>query len=318
MAMSEQQIAALWVREGGDAKWANVMARIAKRESGGRPQINNKGLNQNGTVDWGLYQVNDVWRKDPVVGPLFRSGRILTAEGATKAAIHILKTQGPKAWATYNAGTDKQYLGAFNGDTTKAPSEPKRPSVTAPQADIADRGATEDDAIIGALLSKRKLGGGLLAEASRRVTELGPAPSSQPQRSESAAVPQAAEPAQQRNGSFNITGPNPKRLKASLVSFAEQVAAQYGKPISGSDGTGHSRLTVNGNVSQHTTGNATDIPAAGKDLIRMGQAALIAAGMPRSQARKQRGGLYNVGGHQIIFATNQGGNHFDHLHISAR
>jgi hypothetical protein len=53
-------------------------------------------------------------------------------------------------------------------------------------------------------------------------------------------------------------------------------------------------------------------------LIRAGRAALIAAGMPRKKALKAGGGLYNVGGHQIIFATNEGGNHFDHLHISAR
>lgn len=115
MALSEQQIAQLWVNQGGDPSYATVMARIAKRESGGRPGINNRGLNKNGTVDWGLYQVNDVWRKDPVVGPLFRSGQILTAQGATKAAIHILKVQGPKAWATYNPATDQKYLGAFSG-----------------------------------------------------------------------------------------------------------------------------------------------------------------------------------------------------------
>jgi hypothetical protein len=120
------------------------------------------------------------------------------------------------------------------------------------------------------------------------------------------------------DGAFKITGPNPERLKPVLVDFAKKVAAIYGKPLTGSDGSGHSRLTVNGNVSQHTTGNATDIPASGKELIRMGQAALEAAGMPRAQARKQTGGLFNVGSHQIIFNTHEGGDHTDHLHISAK
>jgi hypothetical protein len=120
------------------------------------------------------------------------------------------------------------------------------------------------------------------------------------------------------SGTFKITGPNPERLKPELVSFAKKVAGVYGKPITGSDGTGHSYRTVNGNVSQHSTGNATDIPASGKELMAMGRAALIAAGMPRAQAMKAKGGLYNVGNHQIIFATNEGGNHHDHLHISAR
>lgn len=117
-------------------------------------------------------------------------------------------------------------------------------------------------------------------------------------------------------GKFNISGPNPGRLKPELVGFARKVAGIYGKPLTGSDGTGHSYLTVNGNVSEHTTGNATDIAATGAELIRMGRAALIAAGMPRAQAMKQTGGLFNVGNHQIIFNTHQGGDHTNHLHIS--
>lgn len=73
-------------------------------------------------------------------------------------------------------------------------------------------------------------------------------------------------------------------------------------------------------MSQHGTGNATDIPLRGKALIQAGQAALIAAGMPEAQARKQQGGLYNVNGHQIIFNDRKkvsGSLHDDHLHISA-
>jgi hypothetical protein len=118
-----------------------------------------------------------------------------------------------------------------------------------------------------------------------------------------------------KNGQFHITGPNPGRLKPAIVRFARQVAAEAGEPLSGSDGTGHSRLTVDGNVSQHSTGDATDIPATGERLIRLGQAALVAAGMPRAQARKQRGGLYNVNGKQIIFNTQEGGDHTTHLHL---
>ena len=118
-------------------------------------------------------------------------------------------------------------------------------------------------------------------------------------------------------GRFKISGPNPGRLNKGIVRFAEAVAGEFGKTITGSDGTGHSRNTVSGNLSQHTTGDATDIPSSGRELLRMGRAALVAAGMPRRQARKQRGGLYNVGGKQIIFLTNQGGNHFNHLHIGS-
>ena len=71
--------------------------------------------------------------------------------------------------------------------------------------------------------------------------------------------------------------------------------------------------------SQHWTGNAVDIPAGGRALTRLGQDALIAAGMPVSEARKARGGVYNldVDGHrvQILFNTHVGGNHFNHLHV---
>lgn len=118
---------------------------------------------------------------------------------------------------------------------------------------------------------------------------------------------------------FKISGPDPNRLKPELVSFARKVARVYGKTLTGLDGSSHSKYTVNGRVSEHSTGNATDIfEKDQKELLRMGRAALIAAGMPRAQALRATGGLYNVGNHQIIFLTNEGGNHFDHLHISAR
>jgi hypothetical protein len=95
------------------------------------------------------------------------------------------------------------------------------------------------------------------------------------------------------------------------------VAGIYGQPLTVGTGTNHSQMTVNGNVSQHWSGHAVDIPATGSTLIRMGQDALIAAGMNPRQARKQRGGLYNVGGRQIIFNTHIGGDHTNHLHLGA-
>src|ERR1044072_7234166 len=85
-------------------------------------------------------------------------------------------------------------------------------------------------------------------------------------------------------GSVKITGPNPGRIVPEVKDFMKAVSAVAGEPIVGSDGTGHSYLTVNGNVSEHSTGHASDIPAAGKDLIHKGQAELIAAGMAPKQA----------------------------------
>jgi len=105
------------------------------------------------------------------------------------------------------------------------------------------------------------------------------------------------------------------RTQQDILNFAAQVAGVYGRPLKVGTGTNHSQMTVNGNQSQHWTGEAVDIPASGVALLRMGRAALIAAGMPRAQAMKQKGGLYNVGGHQIIFRTTEGGNHWNHLHL---
>jgi hypothetical protein len=105
------------------------------------------------------------------------------------------------------------------------------------------------------------------------------------------------------------------RTRGSVVRFAQEVSAIARTPVRIGTGTRHSRLTVSGNVSDHWGGNAADIPASGKRLVRLGQAALIAAGMPEREARRQTGGLYNINGAQIIFATDEGGNHHDHLHV---
>lgn len=125
----------------------------------------------------------------------------------------------------------------------------------------------------------------------------------------------ARRPSTRVSGRVEYVGSNPGRLSPKTKAFAEAVSAIAGIPIQADTGATHSKYTVNGNISQHWTGDATDIPATGARLIRLGQAALIAAGMNPKKARKQKGGLYNVRGKQIIFATNEGGNHHDHLHI---
>jgi hypothetical protein len=102
-----------------------------------------------------------------------------------------------------------------------------------------------------------------------------------------------------------------------IIAFANRVSGVFGQPLRVGTGTNHSQMTVNGNQSQHWTGEAVDIPATGKKLLRMGQAALIAAGADPRWARKQTGGLFNIGGRQIIFRTTEGGNHWNHLHLGA-
>ena len=136
-------------------------------------------------------------------------------------------------------------------------------------------------------------------------------------------VPQAPTPAAVGGGT--LLGQARDRPGAStqpgILAFVRQIAGAYGRPITLGTGTAHNRLTTSGNVSDHWAGNAIDLPATGNQLLQMGQSALIAAGMNPAQARRQKGGVFNITDragvrHQILFNTNVGGNHFDHLHVS--
>jgi Transglycosylase SLT domain len=127
-------------------------------------------------------------------------------------------------------------------------------------------------------------------------------------------------PAGQRGKVLVAPGANRKGVGIKPIVF--NFLSTLGVPVTIGTGTNHSRMTVNGHVSDHWDGGASDIPASGEKLIRLGRRALIAAGMPRAQAMKQNGGLYNLSwkGHrvQVIFATTEGGNHWDHVHVGIR
>lgn len=107
-----------------------------------------------------------------------------------------------------------------------------------------------------------------------------------------------------------------------VVDFVRKISEVERQPVTIGTGTNHSRL-VSGTAdheSAHWTGRAADIPATGNRLIALGQSALIAAGMPEAEARKQKGGLFNINGYQIIFNTvlKHGGDHTNHLHVGLR
>lgn len=109
------------------------------------------------------------------------------------------------------------------------------------------------------------------------------------------------------------------RTRPHVLGFLGQVAGIYGQPLTVGTGSNHNQMTTSGNVSDHWTGRAADVPASGAELTRLGQAALRAAGMSKAQARKATGGVYNLTWHgrrvQILFNTKVGGNHFNHLHV---
>jgi len=108
-------------------------------------------------------------------------------------------------------------------------------------------------------------------------------------------------------------------LNSGVLSFVRQVSAIDGRPLTIGTGSNHNRFVVGTTrESAHWTGRAADIPATGAALTRLGRAALVAAGMPQAQAMRQNGGVYNLGGVQIIFNSHVGGNHFNHLHVGLR
>jgi hypothetical protein len=167
-----------------------------------------------------------------------------------------------------------------------------------------------------------------IGKAVEAITALQPQPQSSVGTGRDSSRTSASRPSGGK-GNFKISGPDPGRLQPGLVKFAGRVADTLGASLIGLDGSTHSKMTTNGRVSDHYTGNATDIfTVNGKSLkqhpgllIQAGRAALVAAGMDPRKARKAGIGLYNVNGHQIIFGTNSralGGDHTDHLHISAR
>jgi len=108
-------------------------------------------------------------------------------------------------------------------------------------------------------------------------------------------------------------------INPGVLQYVGQIGEGLGHALTIGTGTNHNQFVVGTNrESAHWTGNAADIPASGDQLTRLGQEALIAAGMPRKQALKQRGGLFNINGYQVIFNSRIGGNHYNHLHVGLR
>lgn len=118
-------------------------------------------------------------------------------------------------------------------------------------------------------------------------------------------------------------------LRPIVKRLVGQIAGQAGRTLTITTGTNHKQMTTSGNVSDHWDGHGADIAFGnggnGKidpRLTRLGQAALIAAGVPPAKARKMKGGAYTVNWHghrvQIIFNSFTGGDHYNHLHVGVR
>jgi len=106
--------------------------------------------------------------------------------------------------------------------------------------------------------------------------------------------------------------------KPYVLHAVDYIGDILGSSIGYGTGTAHKQYTVSGNVSDHYEGGAVDLPSSGKRLYAIGRSALIAAGMDPKKARHAKGGLYNINGWQIIFATAAPGvgDHWDHVHVA--
>jgi hypothetical protein len=237
--------------------------------------------------------------------------------------------EGLKEWAPIGAGNDPTDLNSnWTDNVTRFYGQLGGAGVemgVAPQVRnaVAKAFAPSQDAMADAALGNL----GDIATTGRvdpvaQLTNLSAAMQAAPEMPDVQAVSQAVPSA---DFSQWVRVPKPrgsssKPHQQGILRFVGGIAQDFGKPLGVWDNTTHSRTTVNGNESAHYGGNAADIPARGAQLKRLGYIALVRAGMSAAEAKRasRKGGLFNVGGYQIIFATNVGGNHYDHLHVGIR
>ena len=93
--LSQSQLAALWVRAGGNPAYAHIASAVAMAESSGRQYAHS------GTSDFGYWQINGSW------------GRLATydALGNAKAAILISRNgRDWSPWTTFVSGAYLKYM----------------------------------------------------------------------------------------------------------------------------------------------------------------------------------------------------------------
>jgi hypothetical protein len=90
------------IQNGATPQEATTLAAVAYAESGGNPGNVNPTDNGGKQTSWGLFQVSDGTHNEP---PGWND-----PETNTRMAIAKLRSQGLKAWGTYNTGAYRQYL----------------------------------------------------------------------------------------------------------------------------------------------------------------------------------------------------------------
>lgn len=258
--------------------------------------------------------------------------RILSAKGVD-AQIHALATSG---WASsgYNGGnTLRQLLGLKQGEapagqrtTTSSKSYGLQPAAPSGPLKTPDGRTAEQEAVLQALMAHRgpKYAVKLLPGIREQLEAQQPQNPTRP-KSVAAKAGQAVSPPT-TSGKVSVASTANRAgvpLSSGLINFVNSMT-QWAGNLSIGTGSNHSKMTSSGNVSDHWTGNGADLPATGKRGDTIAYAALRAAGVAEKDARRmaRNGGVFNInhGGYriQILWKTNVGGNHFNHVHVGVR
>lgn len=152
------QIEALWIKNGGKASLAPVMAAIAMAESGGRTDAHNPNPPDD---SYGLWQINYYGDMRAGRTKQFGSPAQLLADPnlQAKAAIALEREQGlDRAWSTYHYGNYLHYLDpSATPDPTGLPAGGGAPGVdvTAAASMVADTsGCLVSIPVVGCVMSK--------------------------------------------------------------------------------------------------------------------------------------------------------------------
>jgi Lysozyme like domain len=103
---SVAQMEEIAITEGFTGENARVMAAIAEAESGGNPHATNH--NRNGSIDYGLTQINTV--HDVHLGEGWARQALNPQIAFAHAHVIWKQAAGFHPWTTYNSGAYKRYL----------------------------------------------------------------------------------------------------------------------------------------------------------------------------------------------------------------
>jgi hypothetical protein len=322
MAWSQDRVYRLVRKNGGSHREAQFLASVVPGESGGRLNI------ENSIGAFGLFQIYD---GKPGAAARLR-GR---PNRQAKEALAKLRSQGKGAWAA-SRGSWQPYRGkggkSFNASRGGGGRLPDTLSGHLRTIPGVDRSAERQQLRLSYLGKSKMPSQASLLNLAGQLRNVQDSPSSQAY--DIKRVPGG------RVGGGGGGGATTGRTKVTLAPGADRPGVKTShylrRVLSGvrgipggitiTTGSNHNRMTVDGNVSDHWTGHAADIavPVDSRRGDLIAGRALMRLGVPRARARQmaRQGGLFNVNYHghrwQVIWKTNQGGNHHNHVHVGVR